>query len=63
MPSAGGSSEEEKNPEVPGEGADGKRALGTEKKPETKSKRDGFVAYVIDGCTCTQECRPCSLLW
>lgn len=63
LPSAGGSSEEEINPELPGEGADGKRALGTEKKPETKSKRDGFVAYVIDGCTCTQECRPCSLLW
>lgn len=63
LPSAGDSADEKEIPEIPNEDSDGKRALGTEKKSSTRSKNDGFVAYMIDGCTCTQECRPCSLLW
>lgn len=35
-----------------------KKALGS-----AKTQRSGLVAYLADGCTCTQECTPCSLLW
>lgn len=36
---------------------------GIKKKSSTNQKSDSFFSYLMDGCTCYNECRPCSLLW
>lgn len=60
---SGGSYEEDVPEDTPETDENERKALGTNKQSEKKSGSNGFIAYVIDGCTCTNECRPCQLLW